>query len=50
MTYTNKTQPTTISPEKYLKDNFSDKEKVQSEALSLVDLFKSHRLAVRDVE
>jgi len=39
MTYTNKTQPTTISPEKYLKENFKGKEKVQSEALTLVDLY-----------
>lgn len=39
MTYTNKTQPTTISPEKYLKENFKGKEKMQSEALALVDLY-----------
>ncbi len=39
MTYTNKTQPTTISPEKYLKENFKGKEKVQSEALALIDLY-----------
>jgi hypothetical protein len=39
MTYTNKTQPTTISPEKYLVENFKGKEKVQSEALALVDLY-----------
>ncbi len=39
MTYTNKTQPTTITPEKYLKQNFKGKEKVQSEALALVDLY-----------
>ena len=39
MSYTNKTQPTTISPEKYLKENFKGKEKVQSEALALVDLY-----------
>ena len=38
-TYTNKTQPTTISPEKYLKENFKGKEKMQSEALALVDLY-----------
>jgi hypothetical protein len=37
MSYTNKTQATAISPEKYLKENF--KEKVQSEALALVDLY-----------
>jgi len=39
MSYTNKTQPTTISPEKYLKETFKGKEKVQSEALALVDLY-----------
>lgn len=39
MTYTNKTQPTTISPEKYLQENCRGKEKVQSEALALVDLY-----------
>ncbi len=39
MPYTNKTQPTTISPEKYLKDNFNGNEKVQNEALALVDLY-----------
>jgi hypothetical protein len=39
MSYTNKTQPTKVSPEKYLKDNCKDKEKVQSEALALIDLY-----------
>lgn len=39
MSYTNKTQPTTISPEKYLKENFKGKEKVQMEALALVELY-----------
>jgi len=39
MSYTNKTQPTTISPEKYLKENFKGKEKVQTEALVLIDLY-----------
>ncbi len=39
MSYTNKTQPTKTSPEKYLKENFKGKEKVQSEALALVDLY-----------
>lgn len=39
MSYTNKTQPTNISPEKFLKENFKGKEKVQSEALTLVDLY-----------
>lgn len=39
MPYTNKTQPTKISPEKYLKDNFKGKEKIQTEALALIDLY-----------
>ncbi len=39
MTYTNKTQPTTISPEKYLKEHYKGNEKVQCEALMLVDLY-----------
>lgn len=39
MTYTNKTQPTKISTEKFLKENFKGKEKIQSEALELVDLY-----------
>ena len=39
MPYANKTQPTTTSPEKFLKENFKDKEKVQSEALALIDLY-----------
>ncbi len=39
MSYTNKTQPTKISPEKFLKENFKGKERVQSEALALVDLY-----------
>lgn len=39
MSYINKTQPTKISPEKFLKENFKGKEKVQSEALALVDLY-----------
>lgn len=39
MSYTNKTQPTTTSPEKYLKESFKGKEKVQTEALVLVDLY-----------
>lgn len=39
MSYTNKTQPTKISPEKYLKENFKGKEKVQKEAFVLVDLY-----------
>lgn len=39
MHYTNKTQPTKISPEKFLKENFKGNEKVQSEALALVELY-----------
>lgn len=39
MTYTNKTQPTTISPEKYLKTHCKGKENVESEALALIDLY-----------
>ncbi len=39
MTYTNKTQPTKISPEKFLIKNFKGKEKIQKEALVLVDLY-----------
>lgn len=41
MSYTNKTQPTKISPEKYLKENFKGKEKVQSEALALIELYSN---------
>ncbi len=39
MSYTNKTQPTKISPVKYLKDNFKGKQKLQKEALALVGLY-----------
>lgn len=39
MTYTNKTQPTKISPEKYLQENFKGKERVQKEALALAELY-----------
>ncbi len=39
MTYINKTQPTTISPEKFLKENFKGNEKVQKEALALVGVY-----------
>ncbi len=38
MSYTNKTQPTAISSEKYIKNNFKGKEKLQNEASVLVDL------------
>ncbi len=39
MTYTNKTQPTLVSPEQYLKENLKGKEKVQAEALELIALY-----------
>lgn len=39
MTYTNKTQPTAISPQKYLEENFKGNEKVQKEALILVEFY-----------
>ncbi len=39
MSYTNKTQPTTMSPEKFLKKNFSGKDKIQKEVLVLIDLY-----------
>lgn len=39
MSYTNKTQPTKISPEKYIKQAGKLKEKTQNEALVLVDLY-----------
>ncbi len=38
-TYTNKTQPTAISPEAYLKEHVKGKETVKNEALILVDLY-----------
>lgn len=38
-TYTNKTQPTLMSPLKYLKENLKGKEKVQAEALELIALY-----------
>jgi hypothetical protein len=39
MTYTNKTQPTTISPEDFLKKNFANDERIQKEALALVEFY-----------
>lgn len=39
MSYTNKTQATTVNPKKYLQENFKGKENVQSEALALIDLY-----------
>jgi hypothetical protein len=38
-TYTNKTQPTLMSPEKYLKEKLKGKEKVQADALELIALY-----------
>lgn len=39
MTYTNKTQATNISPEAYLKKNFKGKEKIQKDAMMLIDAY-----------
>ncbi|MBF8251819.1 MAG: hypothetical protein HW379_161 [Actinobacteria bacterium] len=39
VTYTNKTQPTAITPENYLKENFAQNSKVRIEALALVDFY-----------
>lgn len=39
MTYTNKTQPTTINPQSFLKENFPDNENLQKEAELLIDLY-----------
>lgn len=39
MTYTNKTQPTVITPEKYLEENFPQNLQLQKEALELVDFY-----------
>ena len=39
MTYTNKTQATTINPQKYLKENFSENEKVLKETQKLIDFY-----------
>lgn len=38
-TYTNKTQPTKVTPKKYLAENYAGKERVQKEALALVDFY-----------
>lgn len=38
-TYTNKTQPTLIPPQKYLKENLKGREKIQTEALALIELY-----------
>ena len=39
MSYTNKTQPTTIAPEKYLATKYKGREKIQSEAMALIDVY-----------
>ncbi|MBL8030414.1 MAG: DUF1801 domain-containing protein [Candidatus Doudnabacteria bacterium] len=39
MSYTNKTQPTQVSPEEYLKENFKGKESTQTTALKLIGLY-----------
>lgn len=39
MTYTNKTQPTAIAPEKYLEKNYAQNSQVRIEALALVDFY-----------
>ncbi|MDP1851725.1 MAG: hypothetical protein Q8K48_04840 [Candidatus Planktophila sp.] len=39
MTYTNKTQPTAITPEIYLEENFAQDSQLRKEALALVDFY-----------
>lgn len=39
MSYTNKTQPTAISPDAYLQKNMANKPAVQAEAKVLIDLY-----------
>ena len=39
MTYTNKTQPTAITPENYLNENFAQNSQVGKEALALIDFY-----------
>jgi hypothetical protein len=39
MTYTNKTQPTIISPESFLNKSFAKDEIVQKQALALIDVY-----------
>ena len=39
MTYTNKTQPTAITPEQYLEENFPQNSQLRKEALALVDFY-----------
>ncbi len=40
MSYTNKTQPTNVSPEAYLEQNCKGKKKIQKEALTLVSFYE----------
>jgi hypothetical protein len=39
MSYTNKTQPTAISPEKYLAMKYAGKERLRNEAMALIDVY-----------
>lgn len=39
MSYTNKTAPTAVSPEQYLKDNFGGSTEVINDALQLIEIF-----------
>lgn len=39
MTYTNKTQPTAISPENFLKKNFAQNLQIQKEAMALISFY-----------
>jgi len=39
MSYTNETQPTQVSPKNYLEKNFANNERIQKEALVLIDLY-----------
>jgi hypothetical protein len=39
MAYTNKTQPTNISPEQYLRENFKEKKILQSDTQTLINIY-----------
>ena len=39
MTHTNKTQPTAITPENYLEENFAQNSQIREEALVLIDFY-----------
>ncbi len=39
MTYTNKTQPTAISPANYLEENFAQNSQIRNEASALIDFY-----------